>query len=146
MDILMPTTVVGSLPQPNWLVNREVMLSRHPPRVRLNNTIWRVSEPYLEEAQDDATYQAVREQRRWARHRVGRGDPARELSTARFATTARRVDIDNPAEVEAATRRARLPRVVGEIRRVRPVQVRDVAHLRAITDKPIKITVPARSP
>ncbi len=142
MDILMPTTVVGSLPQPNWLVNREVMLSRHPPRVRLN-TIWRVSEPFLEEAQDDATYQAVREQEAAGLDIVSDGEIRRESYFNRFATALDGIDIDNPAEVEGRNKtRQIVPRVVGEIRRTRPVQVRDVAHLRAITGKPIKITVP----
>jgi 5-methyltetrahydropteroyltriglutamate--homocysteine methyltransferase len=142
MDMLMPTTVVGSLPQPNWLVDREMMLSRHPPRVRLN-AIWRVSAPYLEEAQDDATVQAVRAQEAAGLDIVSDGEIRRESYFNRFANALGGIDIDNPAEVEGRNKtRQIVPRVVGEIRRNRPVQVRDVEHLRAITDKPIKITVP----
>ena len=121
MDILMPTTVVGSLPQPNWLVNREVMLSRHPPRVRLN-TIWRVSEPFLEEAQDDATCQAVRQQEAAGLDIVSDGEIRRESYFNRFATALDGIDIDNPAEVEGRNKsRQIVPRVIGEIRRTRPV-------------------------
>ena len=112
MDILMPTTVVGSLPQPNWLVNREVMLSRHPPRVRLN-TIWRVSEPFLEEAQDDATVQAVREQEAAGLDIVSDGEIRRESYFNRFATALDGIDIDNPAEVEGRNKTLQIvPRVI----------------------------------
>ncbi len=142
LDVLMPTTVVGSLPQPDWLVDKEVMLSKKPPRVRLAS-VWRIPEPYLEEAQDDATYLAVREQERIGLDIVSDGEIRRESYFNRFATALDGIDIDNPAEVEGRNKtRQIVPRVVGEIRRSRPVQVRDVEYLRAITERPIKITMP----
>jgi 5-methyltetrahydropteroyltriglutamate--homocysteine methyltransferase len=142
MDVLMPTTVVGSLPQPDWLVDKEIMLSSKPPRVRLAS-VWRVPDPYLEEAQDDATYIAVREQERVGLDVVSDGEIRRESYFNRFATALDGIDIDNPAEVEGRhNTRQIVPRVVREIRRDRPVQVRDVEYLRAITERPIKITMP----
>jgi len=142
MNVLMPTTVVGSLPQPDWLVRKEVMLTSAPPRVRLKK-IWRVEEPYLEEAQDDATAQAVRMQEAAGIDIITDGEIRRESYFNRFANALGGIDIDNPAEVERrhGTRQI-VPRVVGEIRRTHPVQVRDVEVLRALTSKPIKITVP----
>jgi 5-methyltetrahydropteroyltriglutamate--homocysteine methyltransferase len=128
MNVLMPTTVVGSLPQPDWLVRKDVMLTNAPPRVRLK-TIWRVEEPYLEEAQDDATAQAVRMQEAAGIDIITDGEIRRESYFNRFANALGGIDIDNPA-------------VVGEIRRTHPVQVRDVEVLRGLTSKPIKITVP----
>ncbi len=142
MDVLMPATVVGSLPQPDWLVDKVMMLSSKPPRVRLK-AVWRVSEPYLEEAQDDATRLAVREQERIGLDIISDGEIRRESYFNRFATALDGLDIDNPAEVEGRNKtRQIVPRVVGEIRRSKPVQVRDVEYLRALTDRPIKITMP----
>jgi 5-methyltetrahydropteroyltriglutamate--homocysteine methyltransferase len=142
MNVLMPTTVVGSLPQPDWLVDKEMLLSSKPPRVRLAS-VWRVGEPYLEEAQDDATCLAVREQERIGLDIVSDGEIRRESYFNRFATALAGIDIDNPAEVEGRNKtRQIVPRVVGEVRRSKPVQVRDVTYLRAITDRPIKITMP----
>ncbi len=142
MPVLMPTTVVGSLPQPDWLVNKDIMLSSQPPRVRLR-TIWRVPEPLLEEAQDDATALAVRAQEAVGLDIVSDGEIRRESYFNRFANALDGIDIDNPAEVEGRNKtRQIVPRVVGEIRRTRPVQLRDVEHLRATTSRPIKITVP----
>jgi 5-methyltetrahydropteroyltriglutamate--homocysteine methyltransferase len=123
-------------------VNKELMLSSKPPRVRLR-TIWRVPEPYLEEAQDDATCQAVRDQEAAGIDIVSDGEIRRESYFNRFANALDGIDIDNPAEVEGRNKtRQIVPRVIGEIRRVTPVQVRDVEHLRAITSRPIKITMP----
>jgi len=142
MDTLMPATVVGSLPQPDWLVDKDLMLSNQPPRVRLK-TIWRVPEPYLEQAQDDATELAVRAQEAAGLDIVSDGEVRRESYFNRFANALDGIDIDNPAEIEGrhGTRQI-VPRVVGEIRRTRPVQVRDVERLRAMSDRPIKITMP----
>jgi 5-methyltetrahydropteroyltriglutamate--homocysteine methyltransferase len=142
MNVLMPTTLVGSLPQPDWLVRKDVMLASAPPRVRLKK-IWRVEEPYLEEAQDDATAQAVRMQEAAGLDIITDGEIRRESYFNRFANALGGIDIDNPAEVEGrhGTRQI-VPRVIGEIRRTNPVQVRDVEVLRALTAKPIKITVP----
>jgi 5-methyltetrahydropteroyltriglutamate--homocysteine methyltransferase len=142
IDMLLPTTVVGSLPQPDWLVDKELMLKSQPPRVRLR-TIWRPAEPYLEQAQDDATELTVRRQEAIGLDIVSDGEIRRESYFNRFATALDGIDIDNPAVVEGrhGTRQI-VPRVVGEISRARPVQVRDVEHLRALTAKPIKITMP----
>lgn len=142
MTNVLPTTIVGSLPQPDWLIRRDVMLSGAPPRVRLK-TIWRVEEPYLEEAQDDATAQAVRMQEDAGIDILTDGEIRRESYFNRFANALGGIDIDNPAEVEGRNKtRQIVPRVIGEIRRVAPVQVRDVEVLRRLTKKPIKITVP----
>jgi 5-methyltetrahydropteroyltriglutamate--homocysteine methyltransferase len=142
MNPLMATTVVGSLPQPDWLVRKDVLLSSAPPRVRLRK-IWRVEEPYLEEAQDDATAQVVRMQEAAGIDIISDGEIRRESYFNRFANALGGIDIDNPAEVEGrhGTRQI-VPRVIGEIRRTHPVQVRDVEVLRRLTSKPIKITVP----
>jgi 5-methyltetrahydropteroyltriglutamate--homocysteine methyltransferase len=142
MTTLMPTTVVGSLPQPDWLVDKDIMLENKPPRVRLK-TIWRVPEPFLEEAQDDATTEAIHEQEMAGIDIVSDGEIRRESYFNRFANALDGIDIDNPAEVEGRNKtRQIVPRVVGEIRRTRPVQVRDVEHMRKLTRKPIKITMP----
>jgi 5-methyltetrahydropteroyltriglutamate--homocysteine methyltransferase len=142
MDILMPTTVVGSLPQPDWLVDKDLMLKSQPPRIRLK-TIWRLPDPYLEQAQDDATELAVRQQEEIGIDIVSDGEIRRESYFNRFATALAGINIDNPAVVEGRHGTTQVvPRVVGEIRRVRPVQVRDVEHLRTITERPIKITMP----
>ena len=113
MNVLMPTTVVGSLPQPDWLVRKDVMLTSAPPRVRLK-TIWRVEEPYLEEAQDDATAQAVRMQEAAGIDIITDGEIRRESYFNRFANALGGIDIDNPGEVEGrhGTRQI-VPRVVG---------------------------------
>lgn len=142
MGKLLPTTLVGSYPQPNWLVDKEFMLSKKPPRVRLRE-VWRIPEADLEEAQDDATIIAVRDQERAGIDIVTDGEIRRESYFNRFANALDGIDIDKPAEVEGRNNTIQIvPRVVGEIRRSKPVQVRDVAFLRSITDRPIKITVP----
>jgi 5-methyltetrahydropteroyltriglutamate--homocysteine methyltransferase len=142
MEIVLPTTIVGSLPQPDWLVNKEIMLSSRPPRVRLK-AIWRVEEPYLEEAQDDATGLAIHDQEVIGLDIISDGEIRRESYFNRFANALEGIDIDNPAEVEGRNKtRQIVPRVVGEIRRTSPVQVRDVVFMRALTTKPIKITIP----
>jgi len=138
----MPTTVVGSLPQPDWLVDKELMLQNQPPRVRLK-TIWRLPEPYLELAQDDATELTVRHQEAIGLDIVSDGEIRRESYFNRFATALDGIDIDNPAIVEGRHGTTQIvPRVVGEVRRARPIQVRDVEHLRSLTRRPIKITMP----
>jgi 5-methyltetrahydropteroyltriglutamate--homocysteine methyltransferase len=142
MNVLIPTTVVGSLPQPDWLVDKDLMLKSQPPRVRLK-TIWRLADPFLERAQDDATELTVRRQEAIGIDIVSDGEVRRESYFNRFATALAGIDIDDPAVVEGrhGTRQI-VPRVVGEVRRTRPVQVRDVEHLRAITKRPIKTTMP----
>jgi 5-methyltetrahydropteroyltriglutamate--homocysteine methyltransferase len=137
---LLPTTVVGSYPQPDWLVNRE-MLSKSVPRVRMD--IWRVPEPWLEQAQDDATIVAIRDMERAGIDIITDGEIRRESYSNRFATALEGIDTSKPGEVKARSGHATpVPRVVGKIRRTRPVEVRDMQFLRANTDHTAKITLP----
>jgi 5-methyltetrahydropteroyltriglutamate--homocysteine methyltransferase len=139
---VLPTTVVGSYPQPDWLVDREKLLSRLPPRVRATD-VWRVQEPFLEQAQDDATLIALRDMERAGIDIVTDGEIRRESYSNRFATALDGIDLDNPGHRPGRSGRPDIvPRVVGPIRRRHPVEVRDVQFLRASTDGPIKITVP----
>jgi 5-methyltetrahydropteroyltriglutamate--homocysteine methyltransferase len=137
---LLPTTVVGSYPQPDWLVNR-AMLSKSVPRVRMN--IWRVPEDHLEQAQDDATLLAIRDMERAGIDIVTDGEIRRESYSNRFATALEGIDIENTAVVRSrAGRRTPVPRVVGKIKRRHSVEVRDMKFLRAATDRLAKITLP----
>jgi 5-methyltetrahydropteroyltriglutamate--homocysteine methyltransferase len=136
------TTVVGSYPQPSWLIDRERLGDRLPPRVRARE-LWRVAEPYLEEAQDDATRIAVLDMERAGLDVITDGEMRRESYSNRFATALDGVDLDRPGvALDRTGHENPVPRVVGPIRRTRPVEVRDVEFLRAITDRRIKITVP----
>ena len=136
------TTVVGSYPQPDWLIDRERLGARLPPRVRARE-LWRVPEPFLAEAQDDATRLAVRDMERAGVDVVTDGEMRRESYSNRFATALDGVDLDNPGvALDRTGHENPVPRVVGPIRRTRPVEVGDVEFLRAITDRRIKITVP----
>jgi 5-methyltetrahydropteroyltriglutamate--homocysteine methyltransferase len=136
------TTVVGSYPQPDWLIDRERLGDRLPPRVRARE-LWRVPEPYLEEAQDDATRIAVRDMELAGIDVVGDGEMRRESYSNRFATALDGIDLDTPGvALDRTGNENPVPKVVGPVRRSRPVEVRDVEFLRAITDRPIKITVP----
>jgi 5-methyltetrahydropteroyltriglutamate--homocysteine methyltransferase len=140
---LLPTTLVGSYPQPDWLIDRQRLADIVPPRARARE-LWRVDDAWLEQAQDDATVLAVRDQERAGIDIVSDGEMRRESYSNRFATALEGMDSDHPAQVPARTpgRFQIVPRVVGRIRRQNPVQVRDVAFLRARTDRPIKITIP----
>ena len=139
---LLPTTVVGSYPQPDWLVDRAVLTGRLPPRTRARE-IWRVAEPMLEAAQDDATLLAIRDMERAGIDIVTDGEARRESYSNRFALALDGLDLDNPAEVIGRTGRATLvPRVVGPIRRRNAVETRDAAFLAANTDRTTKITLP----
>jgi 5-methyltetrahydropteroyltriglutamate--homocysteine methyltransferase len=136
------TTVVGSYPQPEWLIDRERLGERLPPRVRAKE-LWRVLEPFLEEAQDDATRIAVSDMERAGIDVVTDGEMRRESYSNRFATALDGVDLDTPgAALDRTGHENPVPRVVGPIRRRAPVEARDVEFLRAITDRRIKITVP----
>jgi 5-methyltetrahydropteroyltriglutamate--homocysteine methyltransferase len=136
------TTVVGSYPQPDWLIDRERLSVRLPPRVRARE-LWRVPEPFLEEAQDDATRLAVQDMERAGVDVITDGEMRRESYSNRFATALDGVDLDDPGvAVDRTGHENPVPRVVGPIRRARPVEVRDVEFLRSITDLRIKITVP----
>jgi 5-methyltetrahydropteroyltriglutamate--homocysteine methyltransferase len=137
---LLPTTVVGSYPQPDWLVNRE-MLSKSVPRVRMN--IWRVPEDYLEQAQDDATLLAIRDMERAGIDIITDGEIRRESYSNRFATALEGIDIEKAGVVKSRSgHRTPVPRVVGKIKRRHAVEVRDMKFLRAATDSPAKITLP----
>lgn len=137
---LLPTTVVGSYPQPDWLVNRE-MLSKSVPRVRMN--IWRVPERWLERAQDDATIVAIRDMEKAGIDILTDGEIRRESYSNRFATALEGIDLTKPGHVRARSgSRTPVPRVVGKIRRRGPVEVRDMTFLRANTDRLAKITLP----
>ena len=142
MDKLLPTTVVGSYPQPDWLVDHAALASRLVPRVRARD-IWRVAEPFLEGAQDDATLLAIRDMERAGIDIITDGEMRRESYSNRFALALDGVDGDNPAEVTGRTGApTQVPRVVGPIRWRGPVEVRDMAFLRRNTDRPAKITLP----
>src|SRR5579864_8347245 len=142
MADLIPTTVVGSYPQPEWLVDRENLRSRLPPRVRVRE-LWRVPEPFLEQAQDDATVIAIRDMERAGIDIVTDGEIRRESYSNRFATSLAGMDLDNPGTALDRTGHPNpVPRVVGPIRRARPVEVRDVQFLRASTTRLIKATLP----
>jgi 5-methyltetrahydropteroyltriglutamate--homocysteine methyltransferase len=139
---LFPTTVVGSYPQPEWLIDRSLLTAKTPPRVRMRQ-LWRVAPELLEQAQDDATLIAIRDQERAGVDIVSDGEMRRESYFNRFATALDGLDLDNPGTVISRTGTpAIVPRVVGRIRRLHPVNVRDVRFLRANTDRQIKITVP----
>jgi 5-methyltetrahydropteroyltriglutamate--homocysteine methyltransferase len=140
--MLIPTMLVGSYPQPSWLVDKQKLLASGPPRVRMRN-VWRVDDDFLEEAQDDATIVAISDQERAGIDVVSDGEIRRESYFNRFANALDGIDLDNPATVSGRTGKPTLvPRVISEIRRTRPVQVRDVSFLRTHTDHKIKITIP----
>src|SRR5258705_11329396 len=136
--MLFPTTLVGSYPQPEWLIDRKKLAGRFPPRVRAK-ALWRVPEAYLAEAQDDATLLAIRAQERAGLDIVTDGEIRRESYSNRFATALEGIDIDNPGSaLDRSGHPNPVPRIVGKIRRKRPVVVEDVRFLRAHTAKPIK--------
>jgi 5-methyltetrahydropteroyltriglutamate--homocysteine methyltransferase len=142
IDEALVTTVVGSYPQPDWLIDRERLGERLPPRVRARE-LWRVPEPLLREAQDDATRLAVQDMERAGVNVITDGEMRRESYSNRFATALDGLDLDNPGvALDRTGHENPVPRVVGPIRRTRPVEVGDVEFLRSITDRRIKITVP----
>lgn len=139
---LLPTTVVGSYPQPDWLVDRAMLKAHIVPRTRLK-AVWRVEEPFLEQAQDDATLLAIRDMERAGIDIVTDGEIRRESYSNRFATALEGIDIDNPGTVKTSGGLdTPVPRVVGRVRRMGPVEVRDLAFLRANTTRRTKITLP----
>ena len=141
VDIL-PTTVVGSYPQPDWLVDRAMLGARLPPRTRALE-IWRVAPNFLEQAQDDATVVAIRDMERAGIDIITDGEVRRESYSNRFATALEGMDLDHPGTALDRTGHPNpVPRVVGPLRRIRPVEVRDVKFLRANTDRRIKATLP----
>jgi len=138
---LLPTTVVGSYPQPDWLVDRDNLRGRLPPRVRARE-LWRVEEPFLEQAQDDATLLAIRDMEHAGVDIISDGEIRRESYSNRFATALDGVDVDNPGTAIDRTGHPNpVPRIVGPIRRRHPVEVRDLEFLCANTDRAVKMTV-----
>jgi 5-methyltetrahydropteroyltriglutamate--homocysteine methyltransferase len=139
---LLPTSLVGSYAQPDWLIDRAKLAGRFPPRVRATE-LWRVAPEWLEQAQNDATVLAIVDQERAGLDIITDGEMRRESYSNRFATALEGVDIDNPGTaLDRSGHPNPVPRVVGRIRRKHPVQVGDLEFLRAHTDRTIKITVP----
>ncbi len=142
LHTLLPTSLVGSYPQPDWLLDRNNLRGRFPPRVRAKE-LWRVDAKFLEEAQDDATLVAIRDQERAGLDIVTDGEMRRESYSNRFATALEGIDIDKPGSaLDRSGHPNPVPRIAGKIRRKYPVQVRDTEFLRRNTDRVIKMTVP----
>ena len=140
--MLFPTTIVGSYPQPEWLIDRKKLAGRFPPRVRARE-LWRIPEPWLAEAQDDATLLAIRAQEEAGLDVITDGEIRRESYSNRFATALEGVDIDNPGSaLDRSGHPNPVPRIVGRIRRRHPVEVDDLRFLRRHTARQVKITVP----
>jgi 5-methyltetrahydropteroyltriglutamate--homocysteine methyltransferase len=139
---LLPTSLVGSYPQPDWLIDRDKLGHSMPPRVRAQQ-LWRVAPEWLEQAQDDATILAIRAQEGAGLDILTDGEMRRESYSNRFATALEGIDLDNPGQVISRSGQAvTVPRVTGKIRRKHAVEVRDAQFLRANTERAIKITVP----
>src|SRR5882724_5484725 len=139
---LLPTSLVGSYAQPEWLIDRQKLAGRFPPRVRALE-LWRVPPEYLAQAQDDATLLAIADQERAGLDIITDGEMRRESYSNRFATALEGVDIDNPGTaLDRSGHPNPVPRVAGKVRRKHPVEVDDVKFLRAHTARAIKITVP----
>lgn len=138
----LPTMIVGSLPQPDWLIDRDRLGHQFPPRVRAAE-LWRVPPEFLPEAQDDATLAVIRAQEEAGLDIVTDGEIRRESYSNHFATALDGLDLEHPGSVRNRSGiDIPVPRVTGDIRRPQPVQVDDVRFLRAHSDRTIKITVP----
>jgi len=141
-DVLFPTTLVGSYPQPEWLIDRQKLAGRFPPRVRALE-LWRIKEPFLQQAQNDATVLAIRAQEQAGLDIVTDGEIRRESYSNRFATALEGIDIDNPGSaLDRSGHPNPVPRIVGRIRRKHAVEVQDLLFLKQHTAKQTKITVP----
>src|SRR6187401_2755749 len=140
--MLFPTTLVGSYPQPDWLIDREKLAGRFPPRVRARE-LWRIPEQWLAQAQDDATVMAIKAQEEAGLDIITDGEIRRESYSNRFATALEGVDIDNPGSaLDRSGHPNPVPRIVGRIRRKHAVEVQDLLFLKKNTEKQVKITVP----
>jgi 5-methyltetrahydropteroyltriglutamate--homocysteine methyltransferase len=140
--VLFPTTLVGSYPQPDWLIDKKKLAGRFPPRVRAKE-LWRIPEAFLPEAQEDATRLAIRAQEAAGLDIITDGEIRRESYSNRFATALEGVDVDNPGTaLDRSGHPNPVPRIVGKIRRRHAVEVDDLRFLRAHTDRKIKMTVP----
>ena len=139
---LLPTTVVGSYPQPDWLVDRENLRNRLPPRVRAQE-MWRIDPRFLDQAQDDATLLAIRDMERAGVDIISDGEIRRESYSNRMANALDGIDTANPGTaLDRTGHPAPVPRISGPIRRARPVELADLQFLRANTDRAVKITLP----
>jgi len=142
VSVLFPTTLVGSYPQPEWLIDRKRLGGRFPPRVRARE-LWRVDQKFLQQAQDDATVLAIRAQEQAGLDIITDGEIRRESYSNRFATALEGIDIDNPGTaLDRSGHPNPVPRIVGKIRRRHPVEVDDLVFLRKNTSRPVKMTVP----
>ena len=142
IDKLLPTSLVGSYPQPDWLIDRERLRGRFPPRVRARE-LWRIDDAHLQEAQDDATLLAIRAQESAGLDIITDGEIRRESYSNRFATALEGVNIDDPGTaLDRSGHPNPVPRIDGEIRRKHPVVVRDLEFLKTHTNRLVKITVP----
>jgi len=140
--MLFPTTLVGSYPQPEWLIDRKKLAGRFPPRVRAKE-LWRIPEPFLTEAQEDATIMAIKAQEDAGLDIITDGEIRRESYSNRFATALEGIDIDNPGvALDRSGHPNPVPRIVGSIRRKRPVELEDLEFLRRHTTRKVKVTVP----
>jgi 5-methyltetrahydropteroyltriglutamate--homocysteine methyltransferase len=140
--MLFPTTLVGSYPQPEWLIDREKLAGRFPPRVRARE-LWRVAPEFLAEAQDDATVLAIKAQEDAGLDIITDGEIRRESYSNRFATALEGVDVDNPGvALDRSGHPNPVPRIVGKIRRKHPVEVEDLLFLKRNTNRMVKMTVP----
>jgi 5-methyltetrahydropteroyltriglutamate--homocysteine methyltransferase len=138
----MLTSLVGSYPQPEWLLDREKLRSRLPPRVRASD-FWKIDPQYLEEAQDAATLAAIRDQERAGLDIITDGEIRRESYSNRVVTMLDGVDVDNPGTtLDRNGNPSPVPRIVGQVQRRGPILVRDTEFLRANTDHQIKVTIP----
>src|SRR5215471_7989776 len=140
--MLFPTSLVGSYAQPEWLIDRKKLAGRFPPRTRAKE-LWRVAPEFLDEAQDDATLLAIRDQERVGLDIITDGEQRRESYSNRFATALEGVDTKNPGStLNRSGKPIPVPRVTGKIRRKHPVELRDLQFLRANTKRSVKITLP----
>ena len=140
--MLFPTTIVGSYPQPDWLIDRAKLAGRFPPRVRARE-LWRVAEPYLQQAWEDATLLAIRAQEDAGLDIISDGEIRRESYSNRFATALEGIDIDNPGSaLDRSGHPNPVPRIVGKVRRKHAVEVEDLLFLKRHTARQVKITVP----
>src|ERR1700752_4464107 len=140
--MLLPTTLVGSYAQPEWLIDRAKLAGRFPPRVRAKE-LWRIPESHLSEAQEDATRLAIREQEEAGLDIITDGEIRRESYSNRFATALEGVDIDNPGSaLDRSGHPNPVPRIVGKIRRKHAVEVEDLKFLKRHTQRRVKMTVP----
>ena len=139
---LLPTSLVGSYPQPEWLIDRKALAARFPPRTP-TPSLWRVAPEFLDQAQEDATLIAIRDQERAGIDIVTDGEMRRESYSNRFANALEGIALDNPGEAfDRSGHAVSAPRVSGKIRRKRPVEVEALKFLKANTDRKVKITVP----